>query len=350
MISSNIMNIKNFIINKAIDLIGGQKTMSIQLDITNACNLTCAHCYHSDHKNNGALYLEQWKKVIQDYKSLIEQLHLEPSIIICGGEPTVSPFFVELIEYIDSTWSRVSIFVLTNGTRITQNLIDRIKTFNISFQISLDGPDSESNDKIRGQGSFDKAVIGIHLLRSNKIPVVIQSVLSKSTSERTEDYFKLAKALNSKAMNFVRMLPLGYGKTYIANKNDQILIGLELKKAFEDIYFYSQKYDVATNTNQPLFNLIDKNLGNHGKFGYQGLVIDYKGNFKVSSRANFVIGNVLKNNLSDMFFKNELLKSLRTGQIEKCGDCKFYSRCGGDRNTSFAYTGSFLKADAGCWI
>lgn len=346
----SLINIKNFIIEKTLKWIDGQKTMTIQLDITNACNLTCNHCYHSDHKNNGALTLSQWKEVILDYKKLIEQLKLEPNFILCGGEPTISPFFVEIINYIDSIWPRVSVFVLTNGTRINQNLIDKIKPYNVTFQISLDGPDIDSNDIIRGPGSFEKAVAGIRLLRKNNLNVVIQSVLSKSTSFLIEDYFALAKSLNAKSMNFVRMIPLGYGKKYIENKNDEILLGLELKKAFELIYFNSIKYNVKTNTQQPLFCLIDENIGTNGKYGFQGIIFDYKGNLKISSRIDYIIGNVLNKNLSEMFLKNETLKNLRSGNVEKCGACKYYSRCGGDRNTSYAFTGSFLKADAGCWL
>jgi len=79
-------------------------------------------------------------------------------------------------------------------------------------------------------------------------------------------------------------------------------------------------------------------------------VIDYKGNLKISSRSDSVIGNVLADGLENLFFKNGVLRSLRQANIEKCGPCEHYRRCGGSRNASFAATGSFLKADPGCWI
>lgn len=36
---------------------GQQPILTVQLDITNACNLVCDHCYLPHHKNHGALTL-----------------------------------------------------------------------------------------------------------------------------------------------------------------------------------------------------------------------------------------------------------------------------------------------------
>ncbi len=88
---SFLKTMEDYLLKKAIKHIGGQKNMAIQLDITNACNLKCSHCYHSNHKNTGALNLEGWLEILDQYDKMLQTLKLQPYIVICGGEPTLSP-------------------------------------------------------------------------------------------------------------------------------------------------------------------------------------------------------------------------------------------------------------------
>ena len=72
---------------------------------------------------------------------------------------------LELIEYINEN-SDARIFILTNGTLITDELIDKLYDHNIcGVQISLDGYDSTSHDLVRGIGNFDKAIEAIKKLK-----------------------------------------------------------------------------------------------------------------------------------------------------------------------------------------
>ncbi|MCB0368587.1 MAG: radical SAM protein [Bdellovibrionales bacterium] len=329
--------------------ISGKTALPIQIDITNACNLRCSHCYHSHHRNNGALTFEDWKKVIRDYKELLDKLLLDPQISICGGEPTISPFFKDMVFYLFSEFPDLQLNVLTNGTFISRKLLEDLKGKNITFQVSLDGPDSKTHDLIRGKGSFEKSLSGIKLLREFKFTVSILSVLSKNSSEKIEEFFGLARDINVHAMNFTRLIPQGNGKSYVESGRDRSLTGLDLKAAMENIIFYSKKHNVKTNTNQPLYNLLDEKLGMHSKMGFQGFVISYKGDLKPSSRSNYSVGNVLEESLSDLYLKNPLMKSLRSGSFLGCKDCSHNRRCGGDRNFSFAVYGDFLSPDIGCW-
>lgn len=346
----SILSLKDFLIKKAISFIGGQKYLTVQFDITNACNLSCLHCYHKDHLNKGALKFEDWIQVLNQYESLINKLYLNPSIIICGGEPLTSPMLFPLIDEIKKRWADPKLFILTNGTRVTKEFVNKIKDLNISIQVSLDGPNATAHDKIRGVGNFQKAINSIQLLREAKVSTVLLSILSLNTSTQVEDYFKLAKGLNVNAMNFTRLIPSGFGANYVSSGKDTTLLGLDLKKALESIIFYSNSYGVPTNTDQPLYSLVDPKLGASGKFGFQGLVIDYKGNLKVSSRVNFVLGHVLKEGLENLFFQHPILKQLRDKNSSECGSCEHYLRCGGNRNLSFIKDQSFLTKDPGCWI
>jgi len=345
-----LKKIETYLVTSILDYIGAQKTLAIQLDITNACNLRCGHCYHADHKNTGAIGLTEWIQILDQYEALLNKLYLKPSFIFCGGEPLISPYLLPLMSRINKRWPDVEVSILTNGTKITEKLLVALSPYNVKFQISIDGPDASRHDQVRGQGNFDKAVEGLKLAQSSGINTKVLTVLSQKTSHWIEDFFVMARTLNLSAISFTRFIPQGAGSQLVEAGGDNALEGFELKKALEKIIQTSKDYKIKTGTNQPLYNLIDKSYGAHGHFGFQGLVVDYQGNLKVSSRADFKLGNILEDGLEPLFLKHPVMKDLRKGNIESCGKCPHYKNCGGDRNISFANTGSFLKADNGCWL
>jgi len=118
----------------------------------------------------------------------------------------------------------------------------------------------------------------------------------------------------------------------------------------EAILLHSKRTGVKTNTDQPLYATIDPSLGRHGMFGFQGLIVDYKGNLKVSSRSGFILGNIFEKGMENLFLNHPLMRSLRNGEIDGCGGCEFYRRCGGNRTAAYATSGSFLAPDPGCWL
>lgn len=345
-----LLEIKKYLTSQIIDFIGGQKVMSLQIDITNACNLKCGHCYHAHHNNKGAISFNDWCGILEQYRILIEKYHLVPRIVICGGEPTISPLLLPIIRHIDSLWSGVKVSILTNGTRLTDKLLEQLTPFNVEFQISLDGPDSFRHDDIRGAGNFEKAADAVRRARAIGFNVFLLAILSKKTSHWIEDFFVMAKELRANQMNFTRFVSQGSGAVLEASGQDRALRPFELKEAMTTIWKTSKETGIRTDTYQALYTLIDPSLGANDKYGFQGLIVDYKGNLKISSRADAIVGNVINDGLENLFISNSVLMSLRHGKVRKCGPCAHYRRCGGSRNASYAATGSFLEADPGCWL
>lgn len=324
--------------------------LPLQLDITNLCNLRCIHCYHPHHKNEGAISLADWKLILDQYKKLISKMHYRPWVMICGGEPLVSPFLFPILDFIQSELPSSKVSILTNGTLIGTQTIEKLKNYkNLNFQVSLDGPDSNRHDIIRGQGNFHKAMSGIDLLIKNGFDVNVLSVLTKNTSLWVEDFFKLAKAKKFQSMNFVRFIPEGYGRRLLESSEDEPLIGLELKNVYQKIIHFMVKYQVKSKTQAPLFNLIIPGLGRSGRF-WEGIVVDYQGFVVASSRSRLKLGHALTDGIENIFLNHDIFKSLRKGNVESCGKCPHFNVCGGDRNAAFAATGNFLGVDPACWI
>jgi MoaA/NifB/PqqE/SkfB family radical SAM enzyme len=87
--------------------------ISINLDLTSACNFSCPFCVDSKLINAGKnLALEEIKKTI----NTLHSYGLLSVILIGGGEPTLHKDFGEIVRYIKS--KRLQIGIVTNGSRL----------------------------------------------------------------------------------------------------------------------------------------------------------------------------------------------------------------------------------------
>ena len=347
---SNSMSRK---LNQFLDFIspiGQGCRLSIQLDINNSCNLACEHCYHSDHKNNFALQYNDWLNVIDKYEKLLNVLVMKPNIIICGGEPLLFKELDKLLIHLRRKFHECDITILSNGTLLEEDRAKLFKSLNIELQMSVDGPDSARHDSIRGINSFNRTLNGCEILIKHDVRFFHLAVLSKRTADWIEDFFALPKLTGAQSMNFTRLISQGFAQNLIGSGRDRALSNLELKAAYLKIYECSKKHNISTSTKGPLWCLIDESLGSYCNIGINGFVISYKGDVKLSSRIDYSIGNVLKDDLTDLFLHNNVMNELRVGKIDVCGSCKYFDKCRGDRNASFVTHGHFLGSDPGCWL
>src|SRR5438045_783342 len=72
------------------------KTCTVLVEVTDACNLACAVCY-SDAKGNRKLPLDDFKSHITD---LVAQKKVLDSVQITGGEAVLHPQFWEMVAFL----------------------------------------------------------------------------------------------------------------------------------------------------------------------------------------------------------------------------------------------------------
>jgi AdoMet-dependent heme synthase len=129
------------------------------------CNLECSHCFISCSPTNdkfGHLSLETVRYQLED-----SVRHGVREYYFTGGEPFLNK---ELVPILELTLKYGPATVLTNATFLKPEWIERLRKaenasdFCLEFRVSIDGPDPATNDPIRGEGTFDKAVLGVALL------------------------------------------------------------------------------------------------------------------------------------------------------------------------------------------
>ena len=103
-------NIETFDADHALAKIG---PISINLDLTSACNFACPHCVDSNIINTGeSLKLEEIKRSLDTLKAR----GLLSVILLGGGEPTLHKDFGEIVNYIKGMGLQLGI--VTNGSKL----------------------------------------------------------------------------------------------------------------------------------------------------------------------------------------------------------------------------------------
>lgn len=120
--------------------------------LTNACNLSCSHCYmYSGKANADELSISEWLEVVGDFSDCGGM-----SITFSGGEVLAKRGWFRVVEY--AYKKNISSTILTNGTLWSPESIASVAPYIAEVQVSLDGPSEEINAKTRGVGSYQKAI------------------------------------------------------------------------------------------------------------------------------------------------------------------------------------------------
>ncbi len=150
---------------------------TLDLEITNRCNLRCLYCYHfsSAGEVDADLPRSEW---IQFFEELNRDAVMD--VCLAGGEPFLRSDLKELVEAVVANRLRYSI--LTNGTLITDRMASYIAGTGRcnSVQVSIDGASPEVHDSCRGEGNFIKAVEGARRLIDHGIHTTVRVTIHKN--------------------------------------------------------------------------------------------------------------------------------------------------------------------------
>ena len=138
------------------------------------CNLTCDHCFISCSPHNGNFGFLSREKIKQH---LLESVKIGvKGYYFTGGEPFLHP---EMTDILIDTLEFGPATVLTNATVFKDKWLRRLRTaydrsrYSLEFRVSIDGFSSETNDPIRGEGTFERAICGVaRLVAQGFLPII----------------------------------------------------------------------------------------------------------------------------------------------------------------------------------
>ncbi len=138
------------------------------LHVINECNLRCSYCYLN--KTGEVMSPEIGRTAIDAVcRSAIAHKFHRIKLKFAGGEPTlVMPIVLQLYEYAQTITAQYDLdlqaVILSNGTSLTENIIENLLQHNIALMVSLDALTSAHNTQrpfTNGQPSLDAIMAGI---------------------------------------------------------------------------------------------------------------------------------------------------------------------------------------------
>lgn len=214
----------------------------LMFGITYNCQLKCPHCCVGNYENEPNRQL-----TTEEVKDVLDQANKAFVINFFGGEPTMRPDLMELINYA----SKRSIYVLcdTNGLKITKDYARQLKENGLEIlYVSIDSPHPEEHDRLRGmKGLFEKAIQGI----KNALEVGLKCELSTYITKENlangdfESVIQLAKDLGATGVRYLLPTPAGrwlYHPEVVLSKEEEKKVRKIAKFPYvcRDFYFQNQ--------------------------------------------------------------------------------------------------------------
>lgn len=183
--------------------------LRLEIVISTTCNMCCKYCY----AHGGTYGYAELTMTCADAKKYIENLIVGrydeiDTVMFFGGEPTLAPeTFSTCCKVITDLAKRGIIkkqprfTMVTNGTLLSDNVVQTIADYDICTTISIDGP-QDINDQLRvfanGEGSYVDILKGLRSMQKfgikpNMIEATYTKLHEKNGYKRSDIYEHLRK-------------------------------------------------------------------------------------------------------------------------------------------------------------
>lgn len=306
---------------------------------TNICNLQCKYCFIGELNDNKVEYITE-----ETIRNTITKLYNEnrnydiktTTIIFYGAEPLLALKQIKYAcEYCKKNYKNFFDFaIVTNGTLMTEEVIQLFKQYKFTVGISIDGP-KLVNDKNRvfknsNESVYDKACATLALLKKHEIDFGLSMTLTKDVLQ-DKDFFTWIKSLGIKDISY------------------NLLHFNEKDKDYEKYYKEASKFLFKSNKILGKEDIVDDRLQRkirafHSKeiklndcaaVGGGQICVAPNGNVTVCHgywhKNQDLCGNINQNSLTEIKNCNNFKKWKKrmTANHEKCLNCPGLWICGG---------------------
>lgn len=167
----------------------------LHIEVTNACNLNCPHCYKKANEGNIA-FLDFNALKSKLFDSCVDRVRV---IHLTGGEPSLHPDFKEIVDYVSRFYH---VQLTTNGAYLWNIPISTIRKIS-DIDISMYGTNRESYEENTGNlyayNSFEKSC---NLLSENNIDFRINMIVNQKNMTKVDEYVQKAIKLGATSFSF----------------------------------------------------------------------------------------------------------------------------------------------------
>ena len=330
--------------------------LNVSLEITQACNIRCVHCYNFDRdqplrRPGGAVgesfgagptscATEKTELSTDELLRLISDVRAAGCLFLSltGGEVLSHP---DLFVFLDRARDlNLAVQLLTNGTLLRPGVAKRLASYSnlLGASISLYGATAEVHDTItQVRGSFVRTWAGVDRLRAAGVAVRLKFIVMRQNAQEVQGMMDGASA---------RELPYMMDMTVTA-RHDGTSGSLDARV---------DRRQLETLCRGPLRSLLP--IGNRppppaAEFNCNCA----RGNCAISARGEVYPcisvpwsgGNVRDRPFRDIWRDSPVfnrIRGLTLADFPKCAPCPHRGYCSHDRGAAFNTTGDYMGADS----
>ena len=308
--------------------------VSVGLELTLECNMRCMHCgSYAGNLRSDELTTKELINLCEKFKKLKTKI-----IVFSGGEPLLRKDWYEIGLKIKRLGMDLSI--ITNGYNLDNEIVSKMKKLNpYAVAISLDAGTPEIHDSIRRiEGSFNKSLEGLELLRANGIATTVVSTISK---KNLKELPKIRDLLLDKgiAWQIQIAIPIGrFPKDFLLSKQEYYSVSMFISSTSKK---YSKKRLPIMGAHSLGYNSeVLRNTGLAPKWrgcqaGINIIGIESNGGVKgcLSLPSKFIEDNIRNRDLIEIWNDPNMFSYNRNFNTENlkngCKDCKYGNICKG---------------------
>ena len=296
------------------------------LKVNQKCNLRCMHCLSGSSDEKDKTELDQLN--LSQLKSIIDEIYDCGGFVVkvTGGEPFLRSDIFDILSYIDS--KPLSTILFSNGILIDDDAIEKLKRFKyMKIRISLDGV-KETNDSIRGKGTFDAAYSALRKLYLNGINCEVSYTVHSKNYLELKSLINILEKDNINCNIYLNLLKVAGN----ALSNSDLMIQEDKTK----IVFDAVKNQIENKLNVAYYNpFADAYLKIFGKIygcpaGKMSLSIDSNGDVLACGLfyddSNALCGNVKEKTLNELWQSKAMRYIRELPEKESCTLCDIYKK------------------------
>jgi len=364
---------------------------SVSWNLTQRCNLECAHCYMSataGADTRGELTTAECRRVMDE----IAEVNPNIFLILTGGEPLLRRDIWDLAAY--AADKRFTTVFGTNGVLLREREAKLMREHRVlGASISLDSTDPKKHDAFRHlPNAWDGAVRATRVLADEGLDFSLHMSVTDWNVEEVPAMIDLARDLGAKVLNFFFLVRTGRGRdltdidaaayerilTYLAHAQGvgggppsfvQRLFGRApstppaAAEVFEDPWStpvaradgllirakcapHFRRILWQLNPSSPLLRNYAHGSCPAGKY-YCRITPD--GDVTPCPYMPVAAGNLRRHSFAELWRTAPVFDDLRDPSLGgRCGRCEFSKVCGGCRCRAYATHGDYLAEDPAC--
>lgn len=302
--------------------------------VTNECNQHCKYCWIDAGKKRGfELTTEQW---LQTFEKIVDLGLVR--VKITGGEPFLHwPRIWKVIELLVDHGIRLN--METNGTLLCgehrQDVLEALRNECFTLlSVSLDSHIPSKHDMFRGmKGAFEETTRALALLKENEIPFSIVTVLHNKNYREIQKIIDFVDTMNPLHHQINTIMPEGRTKIYSEYQlspefyvNELPSMIKKIKKGEKRKVQFNVPYVFDPLNRDSLTCTVGKEIC--GLLPTGDIAVCGAG---INNRE-LVLGNVLKDDIGEIWMNSPAFLTLRKDVFESkgiCGNCLFARYCRG---------------------